>query len=46
MGKVEVGLTFDGGSNCTIVTKEYAKRWKLRKIAATSRSLTLAALRL
>jgi hypothetical protein len=32
MNQEEVGLAFDSGSNCTIVTKEYAVRKKLKKI--------------
>jgi hypothetical protein len=33
MGKMEVGLVFDGGSNPTVVTKEYAERRRLKKIS-------------
>jgi hypothetical protein len=32
MNQEEVGLAFDSGSNCTIVTKEYAVRKKLKEI--------------
>ncbi len=35
MGKVEVGLTFDSGSNHTVVTKELATRRKLKKVGAS-----------
>ncbi len=32
MGKVEVGLTFDGGSRHTVVTKKFVNRRKLKKL--------------
>jgi hypothetical protein len=35
MGKTEVGLAFDGGSNHSIITKEYAARKKLKKVGFT-----------
>jgi hypothetical protein len=35
MGKTEVGLAFDGSSNQSVVTKEYASRKKLRKVGFT-----------
>jgi hypothetical protein len=35
MGKAEVGLAFDGGSNQSFVTKEYASRKKLKKVGFT-----------
>ncbi len=35
MGKTEVGLAFDGGSNQSFVTKEYASRKKQKKVGFT-----------
>jgi hypothetical protein len=35
MGKTEVGLAFDGGSNQTVITKEFAVREKLQKVGVT-----------
>ncbi len=35
MGKVEVGLAFNGSSNHYIITKEYVARRKLKKVSAT-----------
>jgi hypothetical protein len=35
MGKTEVGLAFDGGSNQSIITKKYVARKKLRKVGFT-----------
>jgi hypothetical protein len=35
MGKSEIGLAFDGGSNQSAITKEYAARKKLRKVGFT-----------
>jgi hypothetical protein len=32
MGKVEVGLTLDGGSRHTVVTKEFVNRRKLKNL--------------
>jgi hypothetical protein len=32
MGKTEVGLAFNGGSNQSVITKEYAERKKLKKV--------------
>jgi hypothetical protein len=34
MAKTEVGLALDGGSSHTVVTKEYTKRKKLKKIGS------------
>jgi hypothetical protein len=35
MGKTEVGLAFGGGSNQSVITKEYAARKKLKKVSFT-----------
>ncbi len=35
MGKTEVGLMFDGSSNQSVITKEYAARKKLKKVGFT-----------
>ncbi len=35
MGRSEIGLVFDGGSNQSAITKEYAARKKLRKVGFT-----------
>jgi hypothetical protein len=34
LGKVDVSLAFDSGSNNTVVTKEYAEKRKLKKIGS------------
>jgi hypothetical protein len=35
MGKTEVGLAFDGDSNLSVITNEYATRKKLKKVGFT-----------
>jgi hypothetical protein len=34
MGKVEVGIAFDGGSSHTVVTKEFSERRKHKKVGS------------
>ncbi len=34
MGETEVGLAFDGGSNPMVVTRDYGKRMKLKKVGS------------